>query len=88
VAQIRERWPETQIILRADWGFAREALMAWCEGHCVDYVFGLARNKRLEAWLAPALARVGVRVTAEGRAGREFAEQSYRTRESWSRAGG
>ncbi len=86
VAQIRERWPETRIILRADSGFAREALMGWCEGHHVEYVFGLARNKRLEAWLAPTLAQVGERVTAEGRAGREFAEQSYRTRDSWSRA--
>ena len=28
-------------------GFAREALMAWCEKNQVDYVFGLARNDRL-----------------------------------------
>jgi hypothetical protein len=85
VAQIRERWPETRIILRADSGFAREALMHWCEETPrVEYVFGLARNKRLEAWLAPTLVRVGERVTAEGRAGREFAELFYRTRTSWS----
>ena len=31
VAQIRARWPRTRILLRADSGFAREALMAWCE---------------------------------------------------------
>jgi len=31
VAQIRRRWPRTRILLRADSGFAREALMAWCE---------------------------------------------------------
>jgi hypothetical protein len=30
-----------RILLRADSGFAREALMAWCETHRVDYVFGL-----------------------------------------------
>jgi hypothetical protein len=28
VAQIRRRWPKTRILLRADSGFAREALMA------------------------------------------------------------
>ena len=47
VARIRTRWPRVQILLRADAGFAREALMAWCEDHQVDYVFGLARNDRL-----------------------------------------
>ena len=26
----------------------RFALMKWCEEHRVDYVFGLARNQRLE----------------------------------------
>src|SRR3954451_19563088 len=43
VAQIRRRWPRTRILLRADSGFAREALMAWCEHNRVDFVFGLAR---------------------------------------------
>ena len=49
VAQIRRRWPRTRILLRADSGFAREALMAWCEMSQVDFVFGLARNARLES---------------------------------------
>jgi hypothetical protein len=49
VAQIRARWPEVRIVLRADSGFAREALMSWCEANGVDYVFGLAKNGRLVA---------------------------------------
>ena len=49
VAQIRCRWPRTRILLRGDSGFAREALMAWCEVNRVDFLFGLARNERLEA---------------------------------------
>src|SRR5229473_3214789 len=56
VGQIRARWPVVKIVLRADSGFAREALMAWCETNRVDYVFGLARNPRLEARIAGALA--------------------------------
>jgi Transposase DDE domain group 1 len=36
-------------LLRGDWGFAREALIAWCEHNAVDYLFGLARNTRLVA---------------------------------------
>src|SRR5208337_2826899 len=52
VTQIRKAWPRVRIILRADSGFAREALMAWCEANNADFVFGLARNKRLETLLA------------------------------------
>src|SRR5271170_943947 len=44
VARIRERWPLVRIVLRADSGFARDALMAWCEAGGVDYIFGLARK--------------------------------------------
>jgi hypothetical protein len=33
IAQIRARWPQVRIGLRADSGFAREALMSWCEAN-------------------------------------------------------
>src|SRR5436190_1971591 len=39
VAGIRQRWPNVRILLRADSGFAREALMAWCENNGVDFLF-------------------------------------------------
>ncbi len=52
VGQIRARWPRVKIMLRADSGFAREELMAWCEANGVDYVFGLARNERLVGAIA------------------------------------
>src|SRR6516162_8770646 len=45
VAQVRARWPEVRIVLRADSGFAREALMRWCEFNGVDFLFGLAKNE-------------------------------------------
>src|SRR6478736_3424614 len=56
VRQIRARWPCVRILLRAASGFAREALMAWCEENRVDYVFGLARNSRLVAMIEQELA--------------------------------
>ena len=52
VGRIRARWPRVRILLRADSGFAREALMAWCEASRVDFVLGLARNSRLVEELA------------------------------------
>ena len=56
VRQIRARWPRVRILLRADSGFAREALMAWCEANRVDFLFGLARNARLVEDIAIDLA--------------------------------
>jgi hypothetical protein len=33
LAQGRRRWPKVRILVRADSGFARDALMAWCEAN-------------------------------------------------------
>src|SRR5206468_5385884 len=38
VGRIRTRWPDVEIWIRADSGFAREASMTWCEGRRVAYV--------------------------------------------------
>jgi hypothetical protein len=84
VAQIRQRWPRVRITLRADSGFANDGLMGWCEANCVDYVFGLARNVRLEAALAEPLAEARRRCLASGKPARVFRDFRYQTRESWS----
>ena len=86
VARIRRRWPGTRILVRGDAGFCRDDLMAWCEAANLDYVFGLARNSRLQRWLAKALRKSRRRCAATGRASRRFREQRWRTRTSWSRA--
>jgi len=85
VGQIRASWPQVRIILRADSGFAREALMAWCESHGVDYLFGLARNVRLEAEIAGELAAAAADSQASGQAARRFKDFMWTTRDSWSR---
>jgi hypothetical protein len=33
---VAQRWPRVKVVLRADSGFAREELMAWCEANGVD----------------------------------------------------
>jgi hypothetical protein len=85
VARIRERWPRVRILLRADSGFAREALMAWCETHRVDYVFGLARNSRLVDALAIDMAWAEDEHEKTGQAVRRFKDFRYATLDSWSR---
>src|SRR5918995_675016 len=86
VAQIRTRWPRTEILLRADSGFAREELMAWCEANGVDYVFGLARNQRLVGAIADDLAAAEAESLAQAGPARRFADFPWRTLDSWSRA--
>jgi len=85
VAPLRKAWPRVEITLRADSGFARDELMSWCEENGVDYVFGLARNRRLEAMIADELAVAKATFAATGKAARSFKELDYRTRDSWSR---
>ena len=67
IAQVRARWPRVRVLLRADSGFAREALMAWCEANRADYLFGLARNARLEAEIAAELTQAAAESRARGR---------------------
>jgi hypothetical protein len=85
VARIRACWPQVRIVLRADSGFAREALMAWCEANGVDYLFGLARNSRLEAEIVAELAAAAADSQASGQAARRFKDFTWATRDSWSR---
>lgn len=85
VTRIRQSWPKTRIVLRADSGFARDALMTWCESNGVDYVFGLARNARLTRAIGAAQQQAQVQQQATGKAARVFQELSYRTKKSWSR---
>mgnify|MGYP003402573839 FL=1 len=86
VAQIRERWPDVRIILRADSGFARDDLMNWCETNGVDYIFGLARNVRLVGAIKRELVLARRAGRRSGRAERRFAIlENWDTREGWAK---
>ena len=87
VAQLREAFPTTQLIVRGDSGFCREELMAWCEAtKGVDFVFGIARNKRLQRELAKPMQVARAEHERTGLAARRFRSFHYRTLNSWSRA--
>ena len=83
--RIRARWPRVRILLRADSGFAREELMTWAEANRVDYVFGLARNRRLVERIHAELAWAEEEAERSGRAARRFADFRWTTLDSWSR---
>jgi hypothetical protein len=85
VAQIRERWPQVRITVRADSGFCREAIMRWCEANEVDFLFGIAKNPRLLRKIRKELAESRRQCISTGLAQRRYAELTYRTKNSWSR---
>ena len=58
--------------------------MAWCEANGVHYVFGLARNPRLEASIADELAEAEAKAKESGKPERIFKELRYQTLKSWS----
>jgi len=85
VDRIRQKWPEAEIILRADSGFARERIMKWCEDNDVDYVLGLAKNSRLTDQVADLMGQVEQKAEEVGEPVRRFKDFCYSTLDSWSR---
>jgi hypothetical protein len=85
VGLIRKAWPDVRIAIRADSGFCRDEIMAWCEAEGVGYVLGLARNRRLVAEVARELAEARAIYDETGRASRVFKDFEYSTLKSWSR---
>jgi Transposase DDE domain group 1 len=85
VAQIRQRWPHVQIVLRGDSGFCREYLMHWCETNRVDYLFGLPKNERLLRILGKELQEAKDLFAQTKLAARVFKDFDYRTHKTWSR---
>ena len=84
VAKIRARWPSTTVVIRADSGFCRDDLMTWCEANDVQYVLGLAGNRRLVARIAPEMRKARRKAKRTSQPARVFADFDYCTRKSWS----
>ena len=77
VRAIRQRCKQARILVRGDSAFAREELLAWCEGQApvVYYCFGLGRNARLAEMIPDALAAARARRCLTGAvSAREFKE--------------
>ena len=65
VARLRAVWPEVQLAIRADSGFATPRLYAWCEQAGIAYTIGIGANPRLTALAAPQLAAAQVLSAAQ-----------------------
>jgi hypothetical protein len=86
VGQVREQWPEVQIIFRGDSGFCRSSLMDWCDANGVDYILGMSRSSRLVAKIAKQMKKAKKRYWKTKQASRYYRDFKFRTRKSWSRS--
>lgn len=84
VAELRKAWPEVEIWIRADSGFARDDLMTWCEENNVEFILGLAKNARLKRMIADEAAEAEAQFKATEKPARVFKDLTYRTHKSWS----
>ncbi len=85
VSRIRAQWPDVKIVIRADSGFARDAIMTWCESNHVDYILGLARNERLKREIAEELEEARKEHERTEKAARVYKDFRYQTLDSWTR---
>src|SRR6202041_2181414 len=85
IERIRARRPKTRILLRADGGIYQEEIFAWSEANRVDYVFGLARNERLQNEIASEMEVARAMAERTGKPARRFRDFRWSTRKSWSR---
>jgi len=78
VTRLRARWPQVVIELRADAGFAKPEIYAYCEREGIAYTIGLVTNARLEQCAAPLVAEtLAQQAAAHGAKVRLLAETSY-----------
>jgi hypothetical protein len=84
VQRLRQTWPNVRIIVRGDSGFCRWRLMRWCDHNGIGYIFGLARNSRLERLATPWTAAAATCWTLSGEPQRLFGDFAYAA-DSWDR---
>ena len=77
VKRLREAWPKTRIIVRADSGFYRWKLMRWCDNYGIDYILGLAKNANLLREAQPLLDEVHECFLQTGKKQKLFDETQY-----------
>jgi hypothetical protein len=59
--------------------------MAWCEANPVDFLFGLARNERLDQAISTELMLAKFDSLRTGGSARRFKDFTWSTLDSWSR---
>ena len=84
VKRLRQAWPGVRVVPRADSGFCTPKLLGFCDRDGLDYIAGLAKNKRLNTLAGATLAKAARRFAKTGHKARLFTGFRYATR-NWKR---
>jgi hypothetical protein len=84
VNRLRQAWPKTRIIFRADAGFCRWKTLKYCDKNDVGYVVGIARNKVLQRLAEPFIAQAQTAFNQTGDKQRHFHDVYYAAK-TWDR---
>lgn len=84
VNRLRGRWPEVEIEIRTDAGFAVPAIYEYCEREGITYTIGLITNPRLREMAQDLLTEAKESHEDKGEKARLFSEDIYRAA-SWER---
>jgi hypothetical protein len=79
IGLIRKAWPQLKIVVHGDSRFCREPIVAWCEANGVDYLLGLAKNRRLLKWIAGPMEQARQQFQTTKQPARAFTELSCQT---------
>ena len=86
IREIRAHWPKTEILLRADSHYCTPEVLGLCDQLGLRYVFGLARNARLQEQIQTLEASTAARYSRNGgQKVRRFKTFAYAAG-SWSKA--
>ena len=85
IKRLKKAYPEAEIVLRADAGFAAPRLYSLCEKERIHYVIGLITNDRLKEKSAELLAKAKEYFEQSGEKQRLFTSFTYKA-DSWSRS--
>ena len=77
VKRLCREWPAVKIIFRGDSGFCRWRMLRWCDRNSVDYIVGLAKNKKLKAMGCPLIEQAETLFDETNVKQRLFDEFSY-----------
>ena len=84
VRKLRAIWPAVRIVFRGDSHFCTPRILGYCDRDGVDYIVGLAKNKRLNTLAGATLAEAARRFAKTARKARLFTGFRYATR-NWKR---
>ena len=84
VARLKAAFPQAEIVLRGDAGFALPEVYDLCESMGIGYVLSLAKNSRLTGLAEPLIEQARLRCSELERTVKQFGEIRYAA-QSWPR---